>query len=65
VDSRVARQAGAQFEALLLERMLAPMAQSFGEFGEMTVSACARAIAQSDAGGFASLVAGALEHHHE
>ncbi|MGZ3562508.1 MAG: hypothetical protein ACXVAS_11740 [Vulcanimicrobiaceae bacterium] len=64
MDSRIARQAGKQFEALLLERMLAPLEQSFGEFGALALSACARSVAQCDAGGFASLVANVLERGH-
>jgi hypothetical protein len=61
VDSRVARQAGAQFEALLLERVLSPLQRSFGQLGEVAVDACARSIARQDAGGFGALVAAALD----
>ena len=64
MDYIVARQAGAAFEALMLERMLAPLQASFGEFGDVVVGACARSIAQSDAGGFGSLVMHALERGH-
>ena len=64
MDYVIARQAGAAFEALMLEQMLAPLQASFGEFGDVVVNACARSIAQSDAGGFASLVTRALEQNH-
>lgn len=64
MDSRVAGQAGAQFEALLLEPMLAPLKQDFGELGDVVVGACARTLAQHDAGGFAALVTSALEGGH-
>ncbi len=65
MDSRVARLAGAQFEALLLERVLAPMQEAFGQAGDIAVAAYAQSIADRDADGFGALVAGALERRHD
>jgi predicted phosphoribosyltransferase len=64
VDSRVAQRLGAQFEAVMLERVLAPMQGAFGQFGEVALGACARTIAEHDAGGFAALIATALARSH-
>ncbi|MDQ2872630.1 MAG: hypothetical protein M3R35_05835 [Candidatus Eremiobacteraeota bacterium] len=65
MDSRVARQAGSQFEGLLLERVLAPMQKAFGPAGDIVVTALAQSVASHDEGGFGALVADALERHHD
>ncbi len=60
-----ARAIGAQWEALLLERILTPMASGFGEFGGLAVRTLADSVARRDPGGFGAIIAGFLEQRHD
>ena len=59
--SGAARRIGAQFEGLLLQQMLAPLAQSLGDAGQFALGPLAQSMAARDVGGFGKLVSVALE----
>lgn len=54
---------GAQFEALLLERLLQPMERDFGALGSLAVGALAGVAAEADRNGFAGIVAAYVRSH--
>lgn len=61
MDSQGGRQVGETLEALLLVPFLRPMIAGMSGVGDYELDLFAQSIAEHDAGGFADLVAHALE----
>ena len=60
-----ARRAGAQFEGLLIEQLLAPLGKAFGENAAFSIAPLAQSIAAHDEFGFGALLATWLERAHD
>ena len=54
MDNDALAAVGVQFEGLLIERILAPLEASLGEFGSLPLAPFAQAIAARDAHGFSA-----------
>lgn len=55
------RALSAQFEGLLMARMLEPLAKGLGEIGEGVVQACSLSLAARDDSGFGIALSALLE----
>ncbi|MBC5829801.1 MAG: hypothetical protein GIW98_06365 [Candidatus Eremiobacteraeota bacterium] len=51
----------AQFEGMLMARMLEPLAKGLGDIGEGVVQACSVSLAARDGSGFAAALSALLE----
>ncbi len=60
MDSVSAARAGKQFEGLLLEQMLSPLAESFGQSAAFLTGPLAQSIAAHDSHGFGEMLAAIL-----
>ncbi len=65
MDNAAAGAVGRAYEAMLFAQMLAPMTESWGEFGSLGTQALADALAARDTGGFGAALARALEAGHD
>jgi len=64
MDSIAAHRVATQFEALLFERVLAPLDSAFGETGAMLTAPLAESLAQRERG-FSTLLTQLLERSHD
>jgi hypothetical protein len=64
MDGVAAHRVATQFEALLFERVLAPLDTAFGETGAMLAPPLAEALAERERG-FATLLTQLLERSHD
>jgi hypothetical protein len=61
MDTFAARSIAIQFEAMLIERMIAPLESAFGESGAMLTAPLAQSIAERQQSGFATVLSTLLE----
>lgn len=64
LDKAAIARAGAQFEGLLVQQMLSPLAESLGQFGSFAIAPLAQSLAAHDSGGFGAMLAALYEKQH-
>jgi len=64
VDNGSVRALSAQFESLLMAKVLEPLGKGLGEMGDIVVRSCAMSLAAQNDAGFGAAVCALLEKDH-